>query len=73
MTNYVKLALVIGSAAAPMMSRAETPAEIRTHVVGRVTTPEGKPIAGATVWWLGPTPSGANSPTGSRGTTDRDG
>jgi len=73
MTTYVKLALLIGCAAVPMRSRSETPVEIRTHVVGRVTAPEGKPIAGATVWWQGPTPSGANSPSGSRGTTDRDG
>ncbi len=73
MTNYLKLALLIGCVTAPLRSRAETPVEIRTHVVGRVTTPEGKPIVGATVWWQGPTPSGANSPTGSRGTTDRDG
>jgi hypothetical protein len=73
MTNYVRLALLIGCAAAPMISRAETPAEIRTHVVGRVTTPEGKPIVGAIVWWQGPTPSGVNAGSGSPGTTDRDG
>ena len=73
MTNYVQLALLIGCVAAPMTSRAETPLEIRTHVVGRVTTPEGKPIAGATVWWQGPTPSGVNAGSGSPGTTDRDG
>lgn len=73
MTNYLKLAIIIGCVTAPLQSRAEMPVEIRTHVVGRVTTPEGKPIAGATVWWQGPTPSGANSPSGSRDTTDRDG
>ena len=73
MTNYVKIALLIGCAVDPMKGRAETPVENRTHVVGRVTTPKGKPIAGATVWWQGPTPSGANSPTGSRGKTDQDG
>jgi len=73
MTNYVRLALLIGCAAVPTISPAETPAEIRTHVVGRVTTPEGKPIAGATVWWQGPTPSEVNAGSGSPGTTDQDG
>jgi hypothetical protein len=71
--NQVKLALILGCSAVPMMVRAEMPAEIRTYLVGRVTTPDGIPIAGATVWWQGPTPSGTNSPTGSRGTTDPDG
>jgi len=73
MINYIPLAVILGWAAAPMIGRVETPEEIRTHVVGRVTTSEGKPIVGATVWWQGPSPSGANSPTGSRGMTDKDG
>jgi hypothetical protein len=73
MMNYIKLALLIGCTVVPRISYAETPGEIRTHVVGRVITPEGKPIAGATVWWQGPTPSGVNSPAGSPGTTDWDG
>ena len=68
-----KPVLIIALASAPLMSRAETPGEIRTHIVGRVTTSDGKPIVGATVWWQGPTPSGVNSPTGSRGTTDQNG
>lgn len=73
MTNYVQVALLIGCAAAPMIIRAETLADIQTHVAGRVSTPEGKPIVGATVWWQGPTPSGVSSPTGSQGATDQDG
>jgi len=71
--NRVTLAILIGCAVTPMVIRAESPAETRTHVVGRVTTPEGMPIAGATVWWQGPTPSDVNAGSGSPGITDRNG
>lgn len=61
-------------AALALLAPADPPAaEVRTHVVGRVTDPDGKPVAGAVVWWQGPTPRGVNSPTGSRTTTDPDG
>ena len=57
MKKHLTLGLLVAFTTGAAMSRAEPQVEIRTHVVGRVTTPDGKPIAGATVWWQGPTPA----------------
>lgn len=66
MTAFAALCLLAAAADPPAV-------ELRTHFVGRVTDPDGKPLAGAAVWWQGPTPHGYPSSSGSQTTTDKDG